>query len=193
MPPARGSSLERAMLRACFPNSLYQDAAPAQTSGTKLLSVVWKRVHRSKRNLHEMIAESFCCWLYSRLLTMKARSFIVRVLLLALVLAPSAIRASARQLSPPSCRVAKWQSPASRASVKASGSLVQLVASTPGHHAPAPRLHRFRGKKISIERGLVATPRRITSTHFLVSDARVSQMELDGPNPSRGPPSQFPL
>ena len=181
------------MLTACFANSLYRDAAPAQTSGTKLRFVVWKRVPRNRRNLHEMIAESFCCWLYSRLPTMKARSFVVRVLLLALVLAPSAIRASARQLGAPSCRVAKSKSPASRVGGRTSGSLIQLVASTPGHHAPAPRLHRFRGKKLNIERGLVSTPRRITSTHFLVSDARVSQMELDGPNPSRGPPSQFSL
>jgi hypothetical protein len=122
---------------------------------------------------------------------MKARSFIVRALLFALVLAPSAMRMSAKQLGVPSCRVAKSHSHASRAGVKTGGSLDQLVAFTPGRHAPSPRLHRIRGKKISIERGPVATPRRHTPTHFLIADARVGQQEMDGPNPSRGPPSQF--
>jgi hypothetical protein len=139
------------------------------------------------------IAESICCWLYSRLLTMKARSFIIRALLFAVVLTPFAMRMSARQLGAPSCRVVKSRSHASRARVEGSSSLDQLVAFRPAHHAPAPRLHRIRGKKISIERGLAQTPRGYTPTHFLFSDAREGQQEVDGPNPSRGPPSQFSL
>jgi len=59
--------------------------------------------------LHEMIAKSFCCWLYSRLPTMKARSYIVRALLFALVLVPSALQTSARPLGAPSCHVGKQQ------------------------------------------------------------------------------------
>lgn len=124
---------------------------------------------------------------------MKARSFIVRALLFAVVLAPSAIRTYARQLGVPSCRVAKSQSHPSRAKVATSSSLNQFVAFMPGHHAPAPRLHRIRGKKIIIERGLEQTPPKYASTHFLISDAPSGQQEMDGPNPSRGPPSQFSL
>ncbi len=141
--------------------------------------------------LHEMIAESICCCLYSRLPTMKARSFIVRALLSALVLVPFAMRTSAKPLGALSCHVTKPQF----RTVRAGGhrALDQLVASMPGHHAPAPRLHRIRGKKISIQRGLVQMPRSFTPTHFLVLDARVGQHDMDGPNPSRGPPSQFSL
>lgn len=124
---------------------------------------------------------------------MKARNLIVRALLFGLVLAPSAMRMSARQLGASSCRVAKSQSRASRTSVKTSGFLDQFVAFTPGHHAPAPRLHRIRGKKISIEWGLIQAPRKHASTHFLFSDARIGQQKMDDPNPSRGPPSQFSL
>ena len=122
---------------------------------------------------------------------MKARSFIVRALLFALVLAPSAMRMSAKQLGVPSCRVAKSHSHASRAGVKTGGSLDQLVAFTPGRHAPSPRLHRIHGKKISISGGLTSTLRSYTPAHFLNVDARIGQQDMDGPNPSRGPPSQF--
>jgi hypothetical protein len=125
---------------------------------------------------------------------MNARSFIVRALLFALVLTPSAMRMSARQLGVPSCRVAKSQSHVSPASETISGgSLDQLLAFTPRHHAPAPRLHRIRGKKINAERGFVLAPPRNTSTHCILAEARVLQQEMGGPNPSRGPPSQNSL
>jgi len=124
---------------------------------------------------------------------MKARSFIVRALLFALMLVPSALRTSARPLGASSCRIAKSQLRANPVGGQTAGALDQLVASAPGHHAPAPRLHRIRGKKISMQGGLVPTPRSYTAAHFLASDARVGQQDLDGPNPSRGPPSLFSL
>jgi hypothetical protein len=120
---------------------------------------------------------------------MKARSFVVRALLFALMLVPPALRTSARPLGALSYRVAKPQLRVSHAGGQTA--LYQLVAPTPGHQAPAPRLHRIRGKKISIQSGLISTPRSYTPTHFLISDARVGQQDMDGPNPSRGPPSQF--
>ncbi len=118
---------------------------------------------------------------------MKARTLFVRALLFALVLLPFALRTSARPLGALSCRVAKAKLRVSPAAGHAA--LVQLVASTPGHHAPAPRLHRIRGEKISIQMGMIQTPRGCTSTRCLISDARVCQQDMDGPNPSRGPPS----
>lgn len=125
---------------------------------------------------------------------MKARSFIVRALLFALVLAPSALRTSARPLGASSCGIAKPQLRANPVGGRtAAGALDQLVASTPSHHAPAPRLHRIRGKKISMQGGLGPTPRSCTAAHLLISDARVGQQDFDGPNPSRGPPSLFSL
>jgi hypothetical protein len=141
--------------------------------------------------LHEMIAKSFCCWLYSRLPTMNARSYIVRALLFALVLVPSALRTSARPLGAPSCHVGKRQLRASPVDRHMAGD--QLAASAPGHHAPAPRLHRIHGKKISISGGLTSTLRSYTPAHFLNVDARIGQQDMDGPNPSRGPPSPLSL
>ena len=120
---------------------------------------------------------------------MKARSFIVRALLFAVVLAPSALRTWAKPLGASSCRVAKTQLQVSRMS-RQNGE-AKLVATLPRHHAPAPRLHRIRGKKISIQAGLVLTARSYSPTHFLIKDALVSQQDLNGPNPSRGPPSLF--
>ncbi|MGC1422235.1 MAG: hypothetical protein WA354_13255 [Terracidiphilus sp.] len=124
---------------------------------------------------------------------MKARIFILRALLFALVLAPSALRTSARPLGASSCRVAKPELRASHEDRRTGEVLDQLVASTPGNHAPATRLHRIRGKKISTQWGLVATPLSCAPSHFLVSDVRVCEQDMDGPNPSRGPPSHFSL
>ena len=124
---------------------------------------------------------------------MKAPSFIVRVMLFAVVLAPFALRASARPMGAPSCRIAKPHFRASHGSGQTDRSLDQLVAFLPGHHAPAPRLHRIRGKKISIERGLAPPPPCSTPMYFLVSDTYAGQQDMDGPNPSRGPPSEICL
>jgi hypothetical protein len=150
-----------------------------------------RRTFRQKyMGLHEMIAKSFCCWLYSRLPTMKARSYIVRALLFALLLVPSALRTWARPLGAPLCHVAKRQLRASHVDRHIQD---QLAASTPGHHVPAPRLHRIHGKKIGIQMGLTSTARSYTPTPFLNSDARIGRQDMDGPNPSRGPPSPFSL
>jgi hypothetical protein len=140
-----------------------------------------------------MIAKSFCCWLYSMLLVMKARSLILRALLFAVVLAPSALRASARPLGAPSCTVMKPQMRAGLVGVKAVRTPDRLVAAKPGHHGPAPRLHRIRGKKINIQSGFVSAPRCYARTVFLFSAESFIQPDMGGPNPSRGPPSQFSL
>ena len=124
---------------------------------------------------------------------MKARSLILRALLFAVVLAPSALRASARPLSAPSCTVLKPQVRAGSVRVNAVRTPDQLVAAMPGHHGPAPRLHRIRGKKISMQRGFASAPRCYARTVFLFSAESFAEQEMGGPNPSRGPPSQFSL
>jgi hypothetical protein len=143
-----------------------------------------------------MIAKSFCCWLYSMLPVMKARSLILRALLFAVVLAPSALWASARSLGAPSCTVLKPQVRQVRtgwAGVKTVRTPDQLMAAMPGHHSPAPRLHRIRGKKISMQRGFASAPRCYARMVFLFSAESIAEQEIGGPNPSRGPPSQFSI
>jgi len=122
---------------------------------------------------------------------MKTRIFIVRALLFALVLAPAAMRVSAKPLGAPSCRVGNPQLRAIDG--QAGWILDQFEASTQHHRAPATRLHRIHGKKISVQAALVLTPRSCTLTHILVPDAHVDEQDMDGPNPSRGPPFQFSL
>jgi hypothetical protein len=124
---------------------------------------------------------------------MKTRSFIVRALLFALVLAPAAMPVSAKPAGALSCRVANRQLRTIDAGGQAGRILDQFVDSTQRHRAPAPRLHRIHGKKISVQAALVLTTRSCTLTHILVGDARVDQQDMDGPNPSRGPPSLFSL
>jgi hypothetical protein len=124
---------------------------------------------------------------------MKARSFIVRALLFALVLAPASMRVSARPLGALSCRIASPQLPTIEAGGQVGRILDQFEGSKDRHRAPAPRMHRIHGKKISVQAALVLTPRSRARTHVLVSDARVDQQNTGGPNPSRGPPSQFSL
>ena len=140
-----------------------------------------------------MIAESIWRWLYSRLSTMNARAFFVRALLLAVVLAPSAMRASVRPLGASLCRVPKPQLPAGSFKGHAGHTPDELVGWLPNHHGPTPRLHRIRGKKISIQRAFALAPRCYTRTSFLFSFASAVQQDMDGPNPSRGPPSQLSL
>jgi hypothetical protein len=140
-----------------------------------------------------MIAESICCWLYSRLPVMKAHSFIVRALLFAVVLAPAAMRLPATSPGALSYRVARPQLPASHAEGPTLRTLDQFVTSMQRHRAPAARLHRIRGKKISTQAAPGLTPRCCTQTEILISDAHVGQHDSDGPNPSRGPPSQICL
>jgi hypothetical protein len=106
---------------------------------------------------------------------MKTRWSIAGALLFALVLAPSALRASARPIGSSSCHVSKARFHSDSAAERTRENLVQLVASAPSHHTPAPRLHRIRGKKIN------------------VLDASSELQIIDGPNPSRGPPSLLSL
>jgi hypothetical protein len=70
---------------------------------------------------------------------------------------------------------------------------MQSLASVPGHQTPAPRLHRTRGKKINIDGSVILALKCIVATHDPVADTWLSQLDPDGPNPSRGPPSQISL
>jgi hypothetical protein len=124
---------------------------------------------------------------------MKARSFIVRALLFALVLAPAAMRVSAKPLGAPSSRVANPRPQAIDGRVQTSRILDQFASSRRRPHAPAPRLHRIHGKKINLQTGAALASQSCALTHVLIADVRVRQQDMGGPNPSRGPPSQFSL
>ncbi len=145
------------------------------------------------RSLHDSIAESICCWVYSRLPNMKNRWSIAAALLFALMLAPTALRASTAPMRAPSCHVSKAQFHSDRPGRLTGRSLVQLLASRPGQHTPAPRLHRTRGKKINIQGSTILALQCFTATRFVAADASSGLQIIDGPNPSRGPPSQHPL
>lgn len=120
---------------------------------------------------------------------MKARWIILRALLLALVVSPSALRAMPRLLSVPSCQNAKSQIRANHARQKHKTGL-EVAYSQPGHHRPAQRMHRIRGKKIGIERGFIAGQGSSARNRYVFSVSRARLQDPDGPNPSRGPPSQ---
>jgi hypothetical protein len=122
---------------------------------------------------------------------MKARSFIVRALLFALVLAPAAMRVSAKPLRAPSCRVANPRLQAMDGRLQTGRILDQFASSRQRPHVPAPRLHRIHGKKINLQTGMALASESCTLTHVLIADAHVRRQNMGGPNPSRGPPSQF--
>lgn len=143
----------------------------------------------------EVIAKSFCCWVYSRLPVMKARSFILRALLFAVVLAPFALRATAKPLGAHSCKVPNPQLRTAPVVLETAAGRApeQLYASAPAQNRPATRHHRIRGKKISVEREFTSAPRVFARTSFIFSAVTFLQQDTDGPNPSRGPPSQISL
>lgn len=119
---------------------------------------------------------------------MKARSILFRALLVVLVVSPTAMLALPQALSVRSCQTPQ---PQIRTRYEAQGHRTThlLVASLPGHHGPATRLHRNRGKKISVQRGFVTTQGSPASSRHLFSNASVCMLDQDGPNPSRGPPA----
>jgi hypothetical protein len=122
---------------------------------------------------------------------MKSRWSIAIALLFALLLAPSAMRASVRPMGSTSCQVAKGQFHVNSIGRQAGGNLAQILASKPGQHTPAPRLHRNRGKKINIEGTAIPSLQCVAATRRQTSCMSFVQENSDGPNPSRGPPSQF--
>jgi hypothetical protein len=125
---------------------------------------------------------------------MKVRFSIAGALLFVLVLAPTALRASARSMRVPPCRVAKTQRHINGAGTSNAVHLVQLVAPGPGHHhTPAPRLHRIRGKKINVQGSPLPLLQSFAATRYLVPDTLFGRQNMDGPNPSRGPPSPISL
>lgn len=161
---------------------------PRRGAATKSESA-WKRNSKitTVRNLHDSIAGSICCWVYSRLPNMKARWSIAGALLFALMLAPSALRASTAPMGASSCPASKAQF----AGKPAAGSLVELLPSRPGQYSPAPRLHRLRGKRINVQNSAIQALHCFVALRFLVPDALSGPQVIDGPNPSRGPPLQL--
>lgn len=123
---------------------------------------------------------------------MKARRFIFRVLLLALLLSPSGIRAFGSRLSAPSCRIPTRHLHGGHSKAQAE---VQhhLAVALPSRHSPTTRLHRNRGKKLNIQRDFAAAPLLSVRNGHLFAGVIDCQQELAGPNPSRGPPSHLLL
>lgn len=137
----------------------------------------------------KVIAKSISAWIYSRLLIMKARWVIFGALFLAAFVSPSAMRAMPRVSSVYPCLAAKsrilptyqrQRQPAPR----------EVAYSLPGQHRPASRLHRNRGKKISIERGLMTFAGCSAPRPYVFSPTTAPLDTPAGPNPSRGPPAQ---
>jgi hypothetical protein len=124
--------------------------------------------------------------------SMNARRIIFGALLLALTVSPSALRATSRSMSARS-----WQAGTplihTNYGRQARKSPDKVAVSLPGHRGPAARLHRKRGKKISIERGLAIAQGCSAPNCYLFSLAPVRLQDTHGPNPSRGPPTELSL
>jgi hypothetical protein len=119
---------------------------------------------------------------------MMTRRFVTRILLLALLLAPSGLRAFSSDLAASSCRL---QNPIrARATGKSALRLPnRLVVSTKTHRDQMQRMHRIRGKRLNAE-----TPILSASVLNVVGPLQCLKLsaparESTSPNPSRGPPS----
>src|SRR5215469_8253404 len=86
---------------------------------------------------------------------MKARRFTLRALLFALLLSPSSLLALARPFGAPSCELPKARFRVSHSARKTRTAPPELLAALPSGQRPAPRMHRIRGKKVSVEREFV--------------------------------------
>lgn len=118
----------------------------------------------------------------------KARWAIFGTLLLALSVSPTAMRAMPRTLSLFTPPTAKSQTHTNRVSHRHSEAR-KVVSSQPGHR-PATRLHKIRGKKLSVDRDVLNAQASSAPSQYVFSIARVRQQDTGGPNPSRGPPAQ---
>lgn len=122
---------------------------------------------------------------------MRVRWITFGALLLALVVSPSAARAMTHSLSGYACQPSTPQIGSGYRHGQRSP--WNIADSFPGHNRPVPRLHRIRGKKISIERGFAVAQARAAQGRYLFSISPTRQQNPDGPNPSRGPPSPTAL
>lgn len=120
---------------------------------------------------------------------MKARWIIFRVLLLVLVVSPTSMRAMPRVMPVVPCQIAKSEIRTTYDKQRHRAPR-EVAYSLPGQHRPAPRLHRNRGKKISIERGLVALSGSSAPSRYIFSIVSAPLDGREGPNPPRGPPAQ---
>jgi hypothetical protein len=120
---------------------------------------------------------------------MKARWVIFGVLLLAFVVSPSEMRAMPRVARVYPCLIAKARVGNNYARQRQRAPR-EVAYSLPGQHRPTPRLHRIRGKKISIGRTLIAAAGSSSPSRYIFAISPASLDGPDGPNPSRGPPSR---
>jgi hypothetical protein len=63
------------------------------------------------------------------------------------------------------------------------------VLAAPPHRSPAHRTHRLRGKRISVDTSFILVPARTSIKKQSSSTVTLHLRDLDGPNPSRGPPA----
>lgn len=120
---------------------------------------------------------------------MKARSLIVRALLLTLLLSPLGLRAFGSSISVHSCRVPSHRPKQHQPVKQAGGSSHQALLAAFGHRQQSQRIHRLRGKRINIDSGFVPASDTVIVAAVSSSASRPLIQEIAGPNPPRGPPS----
>jgi hypothetical protein len=116
---------------------------------------------------------------------MKARFHIVGALLFAFLFAPSAQRLWGSPLSASPCHDRKPLIH-SRGRVPSN-----LTLSRTAHQHPATRMHRIRGKKINVQDPVPAASLSCVSLASSAPAPSPVPHDLDGPNPSRGPPPLY--
>ena len=124
---------------------------------------------------------------------MKARRFIFQALLFALLLSPSSLLALPRPFGAPSCELPKAQFRVNHSARKTRTAPPELLAALPSDQRPAPRMHRIRGKKVSVEREFVLDLFHSEESRYQFTFSTVERQDSDGPNPPRGPPSKLSL
>ncbi|MBS1803814.1 MAG: hypothetical protein JST28_10640 [Acidobacteria bacterium] len=118
---------------------------------------------------------------------MKARCLIVRALLLISLLAPFGHRAFGSRISSPSCRILKRSYETRNHQIDRTS--LDVVLAAPAHRAPAQRMHRLRGKRINLDPSFVLPPAPSLVAEPVSLLITLHTQDLNGPNPSRGPPS----
>jgi len=119
---------------------------------------------------------------------MKAFRLTFRALLLISLLSPFGLRAFGSRIGTPSCHVPTPASAEDHQDRAGSFSLDSVLA-VPPHRSPAHRTHRLRGKRISVDTSFVLVPTLPPLTRQSFSAVTLHIRDLDGPNPSRGPPA----
>ena len=119
---------------------------------------------------------------------MKAHRQIVRALLLISLLAPFGLRAFGSRVSSPSCRVLERSGGTHHHQLTRTA--LDVVLAAPAHRSPAQRMHRLRGKRINLNTSLVLPPATSPIAESSPLSVTPHTQDLNGPNPSRGPPAR---